>query len=154
MTEGGALARNAGRWLLALLLALVAVSVLLPNTALAWMREHWHWFNLPMLWIENAHAPFNVVHAILFLALGGVAALGLPRASPSWLAAAAVLAAIATEGVQLLVPGRHARLSDALVDIAAGLGGAGLARLLQRLAAWRPVSLARIRRSGREDPGG
>jgi hypothetical protein len=126
--------REVSRWPLLLTLAVVLASVLLPNTAIAWMREHWAWFNQPMLLIESAHSIVNLVHAILFLLLGVATRMALPRwrAGQVWRACVAV--AIATEAMQWLVPGRHPRWSDVLVDLVAGMLGWALVRVWGRRA--------------------
>lgn len=106
-----------------LILAAVLVAVLLPNTTLAWMRDHWEWFNRPMLLIERTDSALNLIHAILFLLLGMAVRLGMPLWQAARVAAALLVLGIATELVQLLVPGRHARASDVVVDVVAGLLG-------------------------------
>lgn len=120
---------TAARWFLLGTSGLVLLSVLLPNTSLAWMREHWAWFNRPMIWIENLHSRINLIHLLLFLPLGAA----LRGSWPGWRMTQVVLALLllgaATELVQLWVPGRHSRIADLLVDVAAGLLGWGLAWL-------------------------
>jgi VanZ family protein len=111
------------RLLLVLLVLLVLLSVLLPNTGIAWMRENWAWFNRPMLWIERVDSAVNIVHAVLFLLLGMATRIALPHWPLARVALALLLLGVATELVQLLVPGRHARVSDVAVDLGAGLLG-------------------------------
>ena len=65
--------------LLGMVLAVVLISILLPNTSIAWMREHWSWFNRPMLAIELVGGVVNLVHAVLFVLLGMATALAFPR---------------------------------------------------------------------------
>ena len=115
-----------------LILAAVLVAVLLPNTTLAWMRDHWEWFNRPMLLIERIDSAVNLVHAILFLLLGLAVRLGMPRWQIGRVALAFAVLGVATELVQLLVPGRHARVSDVLVDVVAGLLGWAVMRRVVR----------------------
>ena len=76
----------------ALILLVILVAVLLPNHNLAWMREHWSWFNRPMLWIEDTGGPVNLVHLALFVLFGwlwGASAAGMAWAAkafvPAWL---------------------------------------------------------------------
>ncbi len=134
---------------LVVVVIVVLVSVLLPNTAIAWMRNHWPWFNRPMLWIEHADNAINLVHAVLFLALGLTARFALPAWRFSQAALAFLLLGAMTEWVQFLVPGRHPRLGDVLVDLAAGMLGWLTACALS--AAWRTIAGAAAR--GRElDP--
>ena len=111
-------------------LALVLVSVLIPAEWIGILRHRWWWFTYPLDHIENAKSVVNLVHAILFLLLG----IGIHLALPDWrlgrVAVALLLLGVATELAQLLVPGRHVRLSDVLVDVVAGiLGWAAMRRL-------------------------
>lgn len=115
-----------------LLLATVLVSVLLPNTVIAWMRDNWGWFNRPMLLIENIGGEVNLVHAILFVLLGMGTRLALPRWRAGHILFAFAAFGIATELVQWWVPGRHPRLSDVVVDVVAGLLGWAAMRWLLR----------------------
>jgi VanZ family protein len=112
-----------GRFLLGILLLLVFLSVLLPNTGVAWMRDHWAWFNRPMLWIERMDSVVNIIHAVLFLLLGMATRIALPGWRAGRVAVALLLLGVATELMQLLVPGRNARVSDVVVDLGAGLLG-------------------------------
>jgi len=64
----------------------------------------------------------NLEHLLIFLAMGLAFALGYRDRLPA-VAAGLLLFCGAIEVVQIWVPGRHARLSDFLVDAsAAGLG--------------------------------
>ena len=113
-------------------LAFVLLSVLLPNTSIAWMRDNWSWFNWPMLLIERAQSSVNLIHAILFIMLGMASRLALPRWRLERVALAFLLLGVTTEMVQILVPGRHPRLSDVLVDVVAGVLGWAAMRGLVR----------------------
>ena len=74
--------------------------------------------------------------AIGFAALGYGFTLAYPR-RPGAVAALVVVAAAGLELGQLMVPGRHARLPDALVKAFGGLVGLALAALPWRMAiAW------------------
>lgn len=114
---------NLNRLLFAVILLTILASVLLPNTQIAWLREHWTWFNQPMLWIERVESVVNLVHAILFVLLGIATRLAIPHWRLGRVAAVYLLLGVATELVQVLVPGRHPRFSDALVDVVAGVLG-------------------------------
>lgn len=122
----------ATRLLLWGVLALVLVSVLLPGTTLGWMRQRWDWFTYPLDLIENVGSAVNLVHAILFLLLGMATRLTWPRWRLGGVAMAFLLFGGATELLQLVVPGRHSRLSDVLVDVVAGILGWAAMRLLMR----------------------
>jgi VanZ family protein len=79
-------------------------------------------------------APHNVEHLLMFLATGVAFGLGYPRRF-RLLAMALPIFAAAIEVAQILVPGRHARLSDFLVDATALCLGVGLSYLLVKLKA-------------------
>ena len=67
-------------------------------------------------------APHNVEHAMIFLITGAAFGLGY-RLRLRVMCAAAVVFCACLELVQLAVPGRHARISDFLIDAAAACGG-------------------------------
>jgi VanZ family protein len=74
----------------------------------------------------------NFEHLLIFLAAGGAFALGYPRRI--WLLLFAMLGfAGAVEIAQMLVPGRHARLSDFLVDVFSLYCGIGISYAALRL---------------------
>lgn len=124
--------QRVGQVLLAVVLVVVLVSVLLPSAVIGWMRHNWLWFTLPLDWIERQGSVVNLVHAILFLLLGVAMWLALRHWSLKRVAVSLALLGIATELMQLAVPGRQARLEDVLVDIGAGLVGWTIARWVVR----------------------
>jgi VanZ family protein len=67
----------------------------------------------------------NFEHLLIFLATGGAFALGYPRRIRFLLPAMLAFAA-AVEIAQMWVPGRHARLSDFLVDVFSLYFGIGI----------------------------
>src|SRR5262249_48311126 len=74
-------------------------------------------------------AGHGLEHLLMFLATGVAFALGYPRRC--WLLAIALFAfAAAIEIAQIWVPGRHARLSDFLIDATVSCLGVGLSYLL------------------------
>jgi VanZ family protein len=76
-------------------------------------------------------APHNLEHLLIFLATGMAFGLGYPRRF--WSLCIALLAfAAAIEIAQIWVPGRHARLSDFLVDATASCLGVGLSYVLAK----------------------
>lgn len=113
----------ARRALLIAVILLVVVSILLPADWIGDLRHRWWWFTYPLDRIENAQSAINLVHAILFLLLGAAMRLALPRWRLGRVALAMLMLGVATEMVQILVPGRHPRLSDAAVDFVAGVAG-------------------------------
>src|SRR5262245_65259632 len=73
----------------------------------------------------------NYEHLLIFLATGGACALGYPRRV--WVLLCAMLAfAAAVEIAQMWVPGRHARLSDFLVDVFSLYCGIGISYVLAK----------------------
>ena len=81
-------------------------------------------------------AGHNFEHLLIFVATGGAFYLGYRHRI--WVLLAALTAfAGAIELAQAMVPGRHARLSDFLVDAVASSVGIGLASVLVRLVTLR-----------------
>ena len=78
-------------------------------------------------------AGHNLEHLLIFVATGAAFGLGYPR---RFLLLPALLAFTgAIEVAQMMVPGRHARLSDFLTDAAASCVGIGLSLVLVKLTA-------------------
>ena len=113
-----------GRYLLlALALVLVLTSVLLPSAEIGLLRHRWKWFTYPLDWIESTHSVVNLVHLGLFLLLGVAMHLALPQRRVAWIFFTLLALGISTELAQFFVPGRHPRVSDAVVDVVGGLLG-------------------------------
>jgi len=79
-------------------------------------------------------AGHDLEHLFAFMATGLAYGLGHPRRLWSLCVALMAFAAV-IELAQILVPGRHARLSDFLVDATALCLGVGLSYLLVKLTA-------------------
>ena len=75
--------------------------------------------------------PHTIEHFFFFLLCGLAFAAGYPRRELP-LATIAVAFAASLETLQVWIPGRHARLSDFLVDACAMLAGIAIASLLRR----------------------
>ena len=73
-------------------------------------------------------------HLLIFMAMGMAFGFGYPRRF-QLLIPALIVFTIAIEVAQIWVPGRHARLSDFLVDATASCLGVGLSWLLLKLTA-------------------
>ncbi|MCA0197294.1 MAG: VanZ family protein [Proteobacteria bacterium] len=112
------------RVLLGAAVALVAVAVLLPNTRLAALRLHWSWFSEAINRVEALWPTVDMVHVVMFGAVGVLLALAYPAARPVRLLLAIVALAAVSELVQLWVPGRTASVGEAMLDVAAA--GVGL----------------------------
>ena len=74
-------------------------------------------------------APHNMEHALVFLLMGIAFGFGYELRMTVTCAAAIVFCA-ALELLQLAIPGRHARLSDFLIDAAAACFGISIAWLV------------------------
>lgn len=119
------------RGLLAAAMAVVVVAVLLPNTHLAALRVAWPWLSHAISWVEELWPAVDMVHVLMFAAVGLLAALALPAWRSGRLLLAIAAVACITELVQLWVPGRTASLGEALLDLAAGAVGLLLAFVLR-----------------------
>jgi VanZ family protein len=78
--------------------------------------------------------PHNVEHAMIFLITGAAFGLGYELRLSVMYAAAAVVFCAGLEVVQLAVPGRHARVSDFLIDAVAACMGIAIAWIVRRLS--------------------
>jgi VanZ family protein len=79
-------------------------------------------------------APHGIEHAAAFL-LAGIL-FGIAYVGREWiLTAGAIVFCAAIEAAQLYVPGRHARISDLIVDSAAGITGVLVSALARHIAA-------------------
>jgi VanZ family protein len=76
-------------------------------------------------------APSVLEHFVAFLLVGGAFAWGYPRYRLSLIAASIVCIAV-LELLQLFVPGRHARVSDFVVNAIGACIGIALVRLVPR----------------------
>lgn len=83
-------------------------------------------------------APHDFEHFAIFAATGVAFGLGYSR-TPTLTAVALVIFAGAIELTQIIIPGRHARLSDFIVDAAASCVGLALASILAGRALDRAI---------------
>jgi VanZ family protein len=74
----------------------------------------------------------NYEHLLIFLATGAAFAFGYPRRG-SLLLVAMLAFAGAVEVAQMWVPGRHARLSDFIIDVFSLYCGIGISHITLRL---------------------
>jgi VanZ family protein len=77
-------------------------------------------------------APHHIEHFAIFCALGFVSSLGNSR-RPVFITIALVVFCGAVELAQLFIPGRHARLSDFIVDALAVAIGVAAASFVGRI---------------------
>jgi VanZ family protein len=76
--------------------------------------------------------PHNVEHFAVFCLMGAAFALAY-QGRPYSLGLTAILFAAALEVFQILIPGRHARMSDFLVDALGAAAGIAIATLFDRM---------------------
>jgi hypothetical protein len=84
--------------------------------------------------------PRNFEHLTIFVLAGAALSVGYPRRELT-LCIAAILFSATLELTQLIIPGRHARLTDLIVDAFGACVGVVAASMWTRLAAgqpWRP----------------
>lgn len=115
---------NRLRWaFLATMAAGILLVVMLPNTALAWLRSEYGWLGRSVNWVEALQPALDTVHILLFGVLGMLTRLALPRTPWRHLILGLTVFSAATEVLQFWAPGRTARLSDFLQDVlGAGVG--------------------------------
>jgi VanZ family protein len=83
--------------------------------------------------------PSNFEHFAIYLLTG--VAFGIGHWNRPWIVALGLIAFSGSiEAVQLWIPGRHARLSDFVIDSAAACAGVGVAMIAQKLIQHRSVN--------------
>lgn len=122
----------------ALLVVLLAVT--LSPDSLRWLRTELPWANFGLGWLELKSASLNAIHLVLFFVVGLVMACALLPRGRLWRAGLASLLllgviAVASEAVQLGIPGRTPRWLDVRDDLLGGAAGVLLGLCLR--AAWR-----------------
>lgn len=125
---------------LVLVVLLVVIAAGLTPDGVRWLRTEVPGANYGMGWLELKSGVLNAPHVLLFFAVGVALALAMLPGRPilrAGLAALLLLAAIAvaSEAVQLAIPGRTPRLTDIRDDLLGGIAGLSLGLLLR--AAWR-----------------
>ena len=130
-------------WRTAALLAaflLVMLTVSLSPDTLRWLRTALPWANFGLGWLELKSASLNAIHVVLFFVVGVVMACALLPGGRLWRAGLAsllllVVVAVASEAVQLGIPGRTPRWMDVRDDLLGGVAGVVLGLCLR--AFWR-----------------
>ena len=125
------------RGLLAAAIGVVVVAVLLPNTWMAELRVQWRWFSEAINRVEALWPAVDMVHGVMFGAVGVLAALAFPAVRFGRLLLAIAALACATELAQIWVPGRTASVGEAVLDVVAAIAGMLLAGAKAWLAGWR-----------------
>lgn len=101
----------------------VAVAVLLPNTWLAELRRQWRWLSHMISQTEALWPAVDMVHVVMFFAVGVLMALAFPAWRWRRLMLAIGVLAVVSEFVQIWVPGRTASVGEAVLDVVAGALG-------------------------------
>ena len=130
------------RGLLAAAIGVVVVAVLLPNTWMAELRVQWRWFSEAINRVEALWPAVDMVHVVMFGAVGVLAALAFPAVRLGRLLLAIAALACATELAQIWVPGRTASVGEAVLDVVAGAAGVLLVAGLRRLGRWPALDQA------------
>jgi VanZ family protein len=91
---------------------------------------------VPPWWRPVSGLPHAVEHVAIFFLLGGTFALGY-RGHAWSIGLVAILFAAALEMLQMLIPGRHARLSDFVVNALGICAGIAAASLVERVRSSR-----------------
>ena len=110
--------------------AVIALALALPNTALAWLRSEYRWLARPLNWLDDHSGSIDLVHVAVFAVLGVIVRLTLPDAPVGKLMLAIVTIAGVSEVMQFWVPGRTPRTSDFVVDMFGAMLGVALATSL------------------------
>jgi VanZ family protein len=131
---------------LVLTLLLVIVAVGLTPDGVRWIRTEVPLANFGMGWLELQSVGINATHVALFFAVGLVMACALLPGRRLWRAGLCslvllVVIALASEALQLGIPGRTARLVDVRDDLLGGAVGVLLGLCLRTL--WRRWRLRR-----------
>lgn len=134
-------------WLLWLLLAasvfaLLVMAELSPGR-MAWMRDHWQFFNWPMLRIEwlELRTGLNVQHILVFGWIALLLRFAWPKPRWVWPWLLMLALAILIELAQFLSPGRTPRFTDIRDDLVGACLGWGVALML--MWSLRRMSLVR-----------
>ncbi len=119
---------------------LVVLAVSLSPDGVRWIRTELPWANFGLGWLELLSVNLNAIHVVLFFAVGLVMACALLPRGRLWRAGLASLLllavlAVASEAVQLGIPGRTPRWMDVRDDLLGGTAGVLLGLCLRAL--WR-----------------
>ena len=123
--------RSLPRILLMLVLTLVVISMIVPASALDFLRFEYGWVDTLVDFLAVVTpAGADVDHLTAFGLLGFIAHFGWSKGR-AWQVALGILAIAAlVEFVQLWIPGRQAAVSHALLDVVGGMSGFGFAWVL------------------------
>ena len=122
--------RSLPRITLMLVVALVVISMIVPYSALDFLRLRYAWLDNVSDFLFAVAPGVDGDHLIAFGLVGFMAPFGWPRGR-AWQVALGLLAvASLVEFVQLWVPGRDPAVSHAVLDVIGGMSGFGFAWVL------------------------
>lgn len=124
------------RWLPLAVLAVVAAALvtgtMLPSEWVRWLRRDLGALSQVLSWLDHAIPGLNLVHVLLFALLTLFLRWAFPRLRAWQVGLLALALATLTEVLQMLIPGRHPRVSDVLHDLL----GVAMGLLLLKLLKW------------------
>ncbi len=105
------------RWMFRLALLAMVTGLMLPSSAIEWLRDALAVF-LPLAReVSDAPASSYVGHFLLFVSVSGLLFWHRRDLPLPWLVATMASLAFITEGIQLLADGRYASWSDVAVNL-------------------------------------
>jgi hypothetical protein len=134
--------RSVPRILLLVVLALVVASMVVPRSALDFLRLEYAWAHEVAEFLDTIVPGMDFDHVTAFAALGLMARFGWPRGRAAHVILGIMLVAAITEAAQIWIPGRSAEATHAMLDVCGGLIGYGFASLVAY--AWGPQSLGSL----------
>jgi hypothetical protein len=131
--------------LLAIFLALVVATLVVPFSVIDEVLKRFAWIGKSLDFIDTVAPGLAASHIIAFAALGFLARFCWPRRRFRNLGLGVLIVAVVVESAQLLVPGREAAVSHAVLETLGGWAGLGIAWLLTY--AWGEESLPEFKHS-------
>lgn len=116
--------------ILLLVLTLVVLIMVLPGSALEFLREEYAWVHALAEFLDTVSPGVDLDHLAAFAALGFAARFGWPSGRAWQVAIGLMGLAALIEFVQLWIPGRVSSPVHGLMDLVGGMAGFGLAWLL------------------------
>jgi len=143
--------RSIPRIVLMLVLALVVISMIVPSSALDFLRIQYDWVDSVIDFVFSVVPGIDIDHLLAFGVLGFVAHFGWPRGRAVEMVIGCAALAALVEVIQIWVPGREPALAHAVLDVIGGSAGFGLAWVLTY--AWGKQSLPETAGEAQRRPG-